>query len=69
MKAAMISLLVLIAICFAIQYDALSILSADAFHYTAYAVFIVVVACAVYFVGIKSPQNNALTRKDEKDEK
>jgi hypothetical protein len=69
MKSAMISLIVLIVIYLALQNDVLNIISADAFHYASYALFILVVAAAVYFVGIKKPQNTELPRKEEKDEK
>lgn len=69
MKSAMISLIVLIVIYLALQNGVLNVISADAFHYASYALFITVVATAIYFVGIKKPQNNELPRKEDEDEK
>ena len=69
MKSAIISLIALIVIYLALQNGVLNIIRADAFHYASYALFILVVAAAVYLVGIKTPHSTELPRKDDEDEK
>ena len=75
MKKAVLSLLVLIIILVLLRHDALDLLTSDIFHYTAYGTFLVVMICAVYFVGIRKngesekPEQLTQQRKDNADEK
>ncbi len=66
MKSAIVSLLVLILIVLLFKYGFLALLSSKMFHYSAYIIFAIVMASAVYFVGIRDnnksvdvPENNS----------
>lgn len=75
MKTAIISLFFLIIIFTALQYNVLSLLRSDAFHYASYAALVIVIGCAVYFVGVKraptetSTNSSAQTSEDTENEK
>lgn len=75
MKAAIISLFVLILIFMLLKYGALAVIGSRAFHYAALLLLAAVFGCAFYFVGVSEKshqpddQSASSATEDESDEK
>ncbi len=75
MKSTILSLIILISIFMLFKCGALSVLGSQAFHVTAFAVLVIVLAAAAYFVGFGNKNINSeqaeipATKEDETDEK
>lgn len=67
MKSAILTLILLIFIFFALNSGILSTINSSAFHYLSVLAFVVVIVCAAIFIGF-SPKNDTKETPDYSEE-